>query len=105
MCPLKAHGVAVLRPSMILMIGAHVTVGVADSHIADVEGHANGGIGRDGASERCSKSQRNRCAFQDDAHCFSFGLPYTATTKRITGALVSWRRQFEWPLLAQSGHG
>ena len=50
----KAHSVAPLRPWMILMIGVYVTVGVADSYTSDVEGHANSGIGRDGASERRS---------------------------------------------------
>src|ERR1700685_4212166 len=72
----KTLGVAGMGPGMILLIGAHITVGVSNSHIADVEGDANSGIGRNGASQRRScQNQRNRCAFQDRLHLyFPFGF-------------------------------
>ena len=71
----KALGVARTRQAMILLIVAPVTVRVANSHIADVEGHANSGVGRDGASERRSgQSKRTRCCFQAYSYLFSFGL-------------------------------
>src|SRR5580692_6571389 len=76
MCGPKTLCVARMRPTMILLIGAHITIRVANGHIADIEGYANSGVGRHGAAERrSSKSNRNCCTFQNDSHVFSFGLP------------------------------
>jgi hypothetical protein len=47
----KARRIAWMRPVMKLVIGAHVTVRVSNSHITDVEWHANSGIDRDDTTE------------------------------------------------------